>query len=251
VTLLSALAHDCEYLWLGITGFGLASAAAAGLMDILFDPSGGTSWTSLIDDLIISGSSVLSWTSSANGHPGVSVAYHFPLWLPAGASIGARARQPAAGGVTTGKVFAVAAGGNKNPASWWCGQKVETVGTFDAANSLGQAVTPGVSQAFGSWADLGSPTTGRAGAVQWGVGGGGSSDLGANTYRYEFGAGDTMIGLPVVKVLTPGEVGGSLPQMPIFCDIPEGTQLRVRGKTSATSIGAGNAAALDCVNQVV
>lgn len=156
VTLLPALAHDCEYLWLGIAGTGASNAASAALMDLLIDPAGGTSWTSIIDDLLA------GWaTGSATFFTGTSVAglpieYHFPLWLPAGASIGARIRLQSATVPTVTRVMAQVCGGNKNPASWWCGQKVETVGTMDPSNSLGQLHTPGAPIAITGAANNGS-----------------------------------------------------------------------------------------------
>jgi hypothetical protein len=247
VTLISALSHDCEYLWLGFCGFTLLSTAPTALLDILIDPAGGTSWTSLIDDLIVSGAGVFSFSGSSVF--GMPLAYHFPIWLKAGTSIGARVRSAAATTPTTGTVFAMAAGGNKNPASWWCGQKVETIGTFDAANSLGQLHMPGVSGSYSSWTDLGSPSTGRAGAVQWGVGCGNTADIGSRSYRYEFGAASTMIGPPVIKILSSSEAGWSVISNPIFCDLPSGTQLQVRGETSASSIDGGGSSggrSLDC-----
>lgn len=246
VTLISSLTHDCEYLWLGFCGFTLLSTVPTALMDILIDPAGGTSWSSLIDDLIVSGAGVFSFSGSSVF--GMPLAFHFPIWLPAGTSIGARVRSAAGTTPTTGTVFAMVAGGNKNPASWWCGQKVETVGTFDAANSLGQMHTPGLSGTYSSWTDLGSPSSGRAGAVQWACGSGSTSDIGSRSYRFEFGSASTIIGPPVIRIMSSSEAGWSVISSPIFCDIPAGTQLQVRGETSASVIGPGSSAGVivDC-----
>jgi hypothetical protein len=245
VMLLSALPHDCEYLWLSVHGMAALSTVPAALMDILVDPAGGTSWTSLIDDLIVGGAPAPNYTSGT-GYTGPWMCFQFPLWIKAGTSIGARIRCTLASSPFTGAVHAMAAGGNKNPASWWCGQKVETIGTFDAANSLGQLHTPGASGSFSSWTDLGSPSTGRAGAVQWGAGAGNTNDIGSTRgYRYEFGAASTMIGPPVIKWANNTEAMTHMLNTLIFCDIPSGTQLQVRGCCSGTVAGGNTGVALD------
>lgn len=157
VTVLPALAHDCEYLWLGISGTAitLGTSANAALMDLLIDPAGGTSWTSIIDDLIVGFASGTS-TQFTSGGSSMPLEYHFPLWLPAGASIGARIRTQGGSPGTVTRIMAQVCGGNKNPASWWCGQKVETVGTMDPSNSLGQLHTPGAPIAITGAANNGS-----------------------------------------------------------------------------------------------
>lgn len=157
VTLLPALAHDCEYLVLGISGFALAGSNSSALMDILVDPAGGTSWSEVISDLLCGYSATADWDGTTGGPTGVPLMYHFPIWLPAGASIGALARcNHGSAFANPPRVVVYAAGGNKNPASWWCGQKVETVGTMDPSNSRGQNIGAGSSIAISGAADNGS-----------------------------------------------------------------------------------------------
>lgn len=147
---MSALAHDCEYLWIAISNTGGSSEGGASLMDLLVDPAGGTSWGVLITDLLVGSAANLLFNAAS----GIPLAYHFPLWLPAGASLGARIRRQ--GVARTARIMIMAAGGNKNPASWWCGQKVESIATFDAANSLGQLHTPGTGVSVSGAANNGS-----------------------------------------------------------------------------------------------
>jgi hypothetical protein len=220
--------------------------ACAALMDILVDPAGGTSWSRLIDDLLVGGASSIVWNSTS---PGLPLAYHFPLWIKAGSSIGARIRVQGTPTLSNTRVMAMAAGGNKNPASWWCWQKVESVATFDAANSLGQVVTPGASGSFGSWTNLGSATAARAGAAQWAVGTASGSTLAQGSWRWEFGAGGSAIGPCVYKGTTTTESTAQPIAMPIFCDIPAGAQLQVRGAyhTSLSSPSTD----LDCAAYLV
>jgi hypothetical protein len=309
VTVLPALSHDCEYLWLGVSGIGNSGGANAALMDVLVDPAGGTSWSELISDLLVGFSANIVYNTTPQGVP---VEYHFPLWIPAGASVGARIRMQNASAPTGTRVMAVAAGGNRNPASWWCGQKVETVGTMAPSSSLGQIVTPGANVAvsgtadngsglirltvastsgwttgdyktvsgvtgtleangdwqitvidgthidlvgstfannwvaggavaanFSDWTDLGSTTSARAGACQWALGGPTGNATTSNTWCYEFGTGGFRIGPRVYKGQGTTEYSASLFRGPVFCDIPAGTQLQVRGLKTSTSTATG------------
>jgi hypothetical protein len=179
VTIMPALAHDCEYLWLAVSGLGTSNSANAALMDVLIDPAGGTNWSVLISDLLVGFSTTILYNATGAALPRT---YHFPLWIKAGASLGARIRMQSASAPSSTRVLAAVFGGNKNPASWWTGQKVESVATFDAANSLGQLHTPGGGTSVSGAADNGSGlirltvtstaamTTGDVRSV-WGVGG--------------------------------------------------------------------------------
>ncbi len=246
VTLLPSLSHDCEYLWLGLSGIGNSGGANAALMDVLVDPAGGTDWSELISDLLVGFSGNVTYNSNGQGIP---VEYHFPVWIPAGASVGARIRMANASAPTGTRVMAVAAGGNRNPASWWCGQKVETVGDMVPGSSLGQIVTPGASGAYSDWVDLGSPIAARAGAAQWAAGSVLGNSSVAVTFDYQFGAGGSQIGPRVYRAMSSTEVAVTLFRGPIFCDIPSGTQLQVRG--AASGVLAGAQTELDCVAYLV
>lgn len=251
VTLLSALAHDCEYLVLGVSGYSGSGVNGSTLVDILIDPAGGTSWSDLISDLLCGFTAFMELDGS--GALGAPLMYHFPIWLKAGTSIGAVAQGTFLNGssvftapANTPRIVAYAAGGNKNPASWWCGQKVETVGTLDTANSRGQAHTAGASGAFSSWTSLGSAIGARAGALQYGVQGPGSSSASGKVYRFEFGAGSNQIGPCLYKGLGGLEVSTSFFPGPVFCDIAAGTQMQVRAACGTTSPQA-----LDCAAYLV
>ena len=309
VTLLPALAHDCEYLVLAVSGFALSGANTSALMDLLVDPAGGTSWSEMISDLLCGYTAVIQLNGSTPGPHGAPLVYYFPIWLKAGTSIGAMARcAHGSAFANPPRVIVYAAGGNKNPASWWCGQKVETVGTFNTAASLGQAHTPGYSVAvtgtadngsglirvtvsstsgwstgdirrvsgisgtteangtwtitvvdgthidlqgstfvnayvsggtvtgnFSSWTSLGSPTALRAGALQYGAQGPGGTTMAGRVYRYEFGAGSNQIGPCLYRGQGSLEVGTHFCHGPVFCDIPAGTQMQVRGLCGSTS----------------
>jgi len=247
VTLLSSLAHDCEYLVLAISGFGLSGSNSSALLDILVDPAGGTSWSELIADLLCGYTSPIDYDGS--GILAVPLMYHFPVWIPAGASVGAMARCAHGSAFANApRVVAYAAGGNKNPASWWCGQRIETVGTFDADNSRGQVHTPGEDGTFSSWTSLGSPIASRAGALQYAVQGPGSSSVSGRVYRFEFGAGSSQIGPCCYRGMGAVEVGTHFFPGPVFCDIPAGTQMQVRAAENNVSLSAQS---LDCAAYLV
>lgn len=315
VTVLPALAHDCEYLVLGIAGFNTSGQDGAALMDLLVDPAGGTSWSELISDPLCGWTSTVDLDVSA-GVSGPPLMYHFPVWAPAGASIGARARYAHSVAPVSPRVIAYAAGGNKNPATWWCGQKVETVGTMDPSNSRGQTIAAGssfnvagaadngsglirltisstasmttgdvrrvsgvggtveangiwtitvvsgttldlqgsafvnaftsggtVTGNFASWGDLGSPTSARAGALQYGAQSPESAAGSGRVYRYEFGAGSRQIGPCVYRGMNSSETGTHFFHGPVFCDIPAGTQMQARGLCGGASAQSLNCAA--------
>lgn len=222
VTLLSALTHDVEYLVIGAGRFSAVNEDTSTLLDILIDPAGGTSWSSLIDDLLV-GESVLMGGATAIPCP---VWYHFPLWIPAGAAVGAMART-ARGSTLAGQVLAFGYGANANPSSWWCGQRVSSIG-INAAASMGQDHTGG-NGAFSTWADLGSPLGDACGALQFAVHGANNDTNTSNAaYHFEFGVGGNRIGPTIFRMNSTGEAGWWTPTGPIFHSLPAGAQLQVR-----------------------
>jgi len=153
VTLLPALSHDVEYLRLAMATTKTNDVNNNCLADILIDPTGGTSWATLIPSLAMT---PLTNIQCAAASPiGPSGFYDFPVWIPAGASIGMQARSAAAATPQTLAVIAQAMGGNANPASWWCGQRVTAIGV-DAANSRGTSHTPSIGLAITGAANNGS-----------------------------------------------------------------------------------------------
>jgi hypothetical protein len=230
VTLLTALTHDVEYLVIGVHGNSTAATITRALMDILYDPAGGTSWTALINDLMVGYAASQIATTAGSGS---ARWYHFPIWIPAGSTIGARTRS-AVTSLST-RVFIFAFGGNRNPGSWWCGQTVTEIG-ITPGSSAGTTHTPGNSGTFSSWASLGSTTPAIAYAIQFGFSAT-INNLNNLTYHIEFGlgSGSQKIG-PTIwmqtgsseTIITPMNWG------PQFCTIPAGSQLQVRGTCSST-----------------
>lgn len=236
VEALDTIAHDCEYLEITISGFNANATAHQVLLDILVDPAGGTSWSVLISGLLC-GYTVASATTIPR-----ACFYNFPLWIPAGTSIGLQA-QTHHSATDAGNVTIAIQGGNSNPASWWCGQGVETIGV-DTASSQGTLVTPGNTGAFSSWVDLGAPTTTTrdGGAIQTGVQSNGT-DVAGRAFRIEFGAGDNRIGPARHLITGTTEAGWTHNSGPVFRSIRAGTQLQARGTANTTNTDALGCAA--------
>lgn len=231
VSVLSALAFDVHYLIVGLNGINVASTATDTLLDVLVDPAGGSSWSSMIDDL------VCGYLPSNTRAQHMATMYSFPLFIPAGSSLGVRARTASASSVTGAdtKVIMWAYGQPSRPSMWWCGSKVESLG-INATTSTGTSITPGNSGTYGSWTTIGT-SSGRYGALQYGINGPGAS-MTALGYYWQVGTNSTQLpGSPTMYstndtgcvVSTAGNQG------PIFCDIPESTVLQMRATSSGTA----------------
>lgn len=230
VGVIGALAHDVHFLVVGLGGISLATANGQCLVDVLIDPAGGTSWSELIDSLINGFTPVPTAAGISLGNW-----YYFPLFIKAGSSLGVRARTLHTVDITTGRAVMYALGNPSRPDMWWCGQKVESLG-INAATSTGTNVTPGNSGAFGSWTSIGNPTAKRYGHIQMGVNGSDSTAT-AIGYYWQLGYGSNK--LPGSGTFftsnTTSEVGQRLFTLPMWCDIPAGTQMQVRGTASGTA----------------
>lgn len=229
VSLIAALTHDVEYIVIMAGGFQDTGDNTSALLNILVDPAGGESWGSspLIPDLLV-GKTTESTTTSA--FP--CVTYHFPLFVPAGTSLGANAQNASALNVV-GQVVIFAYGANANPGSWWAGQRVTAIGV-DQGSSQGTSHTPG-DASFSSWANFGSTLSAQCGAIQFAAGGRISSGTdGSVSFFYEFGVDSTRLGGTIVRATTTAESGWQTQPGVHFCSLPSGTQLQVRAIASAT-----------------
>lgn len=230
VSVLSALAFDVHYLIVGIAGINTTATDTNALMDVLIDPAGGTSWASLIDDLVCGMTPIIGTLRGMNRW------YHFPVFIPSGAALGVQARNASAGAITSGRVTLKAFGNPSRPEMWWCGSKVESLG-ITAASSKGTNVTPGDTGAAGTWTTIGT-TTGDYGAVQFGVNG---SDSGAVARGYIWQIGYSSVQLPgspnfyygmsASEESTAQEGFNQL----IPCSIPNGTVMQARATCSGTN----------------
>lgn len=239
VSVLPALSHDVHWLIIGVSGFQTANAANDTLLDILIDYAGGTSFSAFIDDLIVG-----YLQAETTGSAGTTRYFHFPLWIPAGASLGCRGRTAHTVASANGRVIIQAFGAPSLKSQWWCGQKIESLG-INAATSKGTNVTPGVSGAYGSWTSIGAGIAGRYGAVQAALQGAGAALTANIGYYYQVGVDSTLLpGSPTTQWSTNTnetavQQGAS---MPIFCDIAAGTQLQMRVAASLAAAQVVNCA---------
>lgn len=226
VTALSALAHDVEYLRIGIHGYCGSGVNSSTLIDIMIDYAGGTSWETdpLIPNLL-GGFTSVCYTDYASSAAGITCWYDFPLWVPAGASLGARAQTAHTADITTGRVVLQAYGGNRNPASWWCGQHVTAIG-INTSLSTGQLLSPALTPSFSSWANVGSTLTADAYALQAMLQGEGDTALANSTTWAKIGVSGTQIGPILSKGMSSYESGVMMSQGLLFCNFPSGTQFQ-------------------------
>jgi hypothetical protein len=226
VSLISAITHDVHKLRVRVGGISSAGNDGNACGDLLIDPAGGSSWSVLISDLVCGMSNIV--TSG-----GLNLSYEFPLYVPSGSSIGWRGKTAHTVDITTGYVTAEAWGEPRNPAMWWCGSGVETLGISD---SKGTAITPGNSGAWGSWTSIGSTSSRIYKAVQLGINGSDNTALGVQ-YHFEIGTGSAKLpGTSRTWVnLTSSELGYRHNPGLIGCNLPSGTQMQARGVCSGTA----------------
>lgn len=232
VAVIGAINFDVHYLKIGIGGINFTAGNTCALADILIDPAGGTSWSSFINDLLCG----YSPTPAAGTVP-ISVWYHFPIYIPAGASLGIQARSANTGNTASGRCVVEAYGNPSRPDMWWCGSSVESLG-ITAASSDGTRHTPGNSGAFSSWASLGTTTTGRYGCIQFGLNGS-DATAAAIGYTWQIGYGSTQLrgSTNIYAAVSTAESISrtNINNGPIWCDIAPGTQMQVRGTASGTA----------------
>lgn len=225
VSVLGALAADVQLLTLQATIDGLTGEDNSSLMDLLYDPAGGTSWQPLVADLII---------GSAFGAVGqFSHRYAFPLYVKAGATIGVQARKNGATNAA-GKIVLWAYGQPRRPEMWWCGVGVESLG-INAASSKGTTHTPGATGTFSAWATVGASSR-RYGALQLGAQMD-SNALNARGYHGQVGAGGAQLpgtgtqwmGTSTTEMIAQVDPG------PMPVDVAAGTTLQYRATCSGTA----------------
>lgn len=141
---LSALSYDAYGLLILISNTSGSAASRNYCIDIGIDPAGGSSYTTVIADLLGGGAgSIVSGRGSSW--------YYFPLFIPAGSTVGARAQ----GSVTTTVYIGMQALVQPiKPSQIRKGTFVETYG---ATPPGGTAITPGTTSE-GSWTLIGATT---------------------------------------------------------------------------------------------
>lgn len=220
--LLSALAHPGFWVEIQIVGTHATGIDTSALLDIMYDPAGGTAWSVLIPDLICG----FRRNAQLDIPPGNT--YRFPLYIPRGATLGARWQSlvvsPAAG--TRPRVLISVFGGPSTP-GFWVGSKVTAVGV-DAAASTGLDVDPGSTGTYGSFVSIGGTTNPAFKFLTVGVQGSVDTHT-ADVYHLQYGFGGVQVPGGVIRfgytaneqICVNPDHGG------VWVDIAGGTQLQV------------------------
>lgn len=233
------IAHDIYLVAIWISGGATNGNSKMHLLDIGWDPAGGTSYVQQIAN-IACGSSVAPSTINAPS----GIFFLFPVFIKAGSAVAVRIQGSNATAGTV-RVQAEFFGKPTNPEILKVGQYSETIGAI--TNSNGVSFTPGNSGAEGSWQSLG--TTARALwwwqlAVQ-----ADDSSLGAGLiYQFDLAYGDGSNKVIIIENLTAivsnGETLAIAPPLNCFYEVPAGAELFVRGSCSGTTDTGWNGVAV-------
>lgn len=199
-----ALLADIQYLVITIAVGNSTGVATANMMDVMYDPAGGTSWTTLIPSLLCG-----YGTLPIGGSTVTIFRYQVPIWVPSGSTIGVRAQTERTSGTHSITVGMWGFGEPSRPDMWWCGTKVDALGV-NTSTSRGTSVTPGESNVFGTAVSF--TATNPYGALLWGVPGAADTSTDAKAYllRMKTSSGAT-VGWPgmtqIVRTFDATEAG--------------------------------------------
>lgn len=222
-----------------ISGLGASTLAKDGLVQVGFDFAGGTTFPASPDRY----NSIMLLTGAAsaygtNGSPPAQ--FYFPLRIPAGTAILARASTNNATVGTVGVAWQ-GVGRPKYPESIRRGSYVESLGVTTATSS-GTAITPGTTSE-GTAVSLG--TLNADAPCWWWEIGWGVNDATTNALCYHADLlRDSSTGPVIVENLLINHTGGEMISKPStadlmpISDVPGGTQIYGRAQCSTTSDAA-------------
>lgn len=219
-TLVASLAFDVAMIGVHFSGSAVSATNTATLIDLGIGAAAAEEI--VIPDLLA------GWVPAGSTIGGFK-SYYFPLYLPAGSRLSARAASVR----TTGSVRCAVElwGGPRNPDAW-VGQQVIAYG-IDAANSRGTAVTAGASSAEGSWTEITSGTSQDHAAIVAAIGGATATTTMVNgTYLMDVGVGAATEAAIFENLRaredTAEQVCQQQPWLPIYVPVPSGTRLVAR-----------------------
>lgn len=234
----ASITQDIYLVQLFLSGGGVSANSKMQLIDIGFDPAGGTNYTSQISNLVCGSSATPSATSAYAG-----LTFIFPLFIPAGSAVAVRIQGSNATAGTV-RVQAEFFGRPSHPEKINVGQYSETIGTI--TNSSGVAFTPGNTGAEGAWASLGITTR----ALWWWQMGVQADDtsIGGTVYQFDLAYGDGINKVMIIENFTvytgTGETLSGSIQFAGLCEVPAGSEIFIRGASSGTSDSGWNAVAV-------
>lgn len=171
--------YDAYEVLINVNSSNSSTAARDLLVTIGLDLAGGTSYTDFISDLLCSDAA--SYTGGSNGGHW----FRFPVFIPRGASVGAKASVNNAT-VSTCRVNAIFYCEPTRPDLILIGKGVQTFGA-DEANSRGTTIVPG-DTSEGSWTQVGSAITRPIRHWSFGIGAN-DADLAVNAIHTDLSVG--------------------------------------------------------------
>jgi hypothetical protein len=147
----ASVVDECQEIEIVVGAVSVSGTARDCIVTIGFDPAGGTSYTDKISDLVCGPASRMG-----GGDGQGPVFFKFPLRVPAGTSIGAKASVNSAT-VTAIRVYCVLRGRPSRPDLIRVGSFVQTFGANTAASN-GTSITPGTASR-GTFVQMGSSLT--------------------------------------------------------------------------------------------
>lgn len=215
----------------------VATAARDTLLNIGIDPAGGTSYSTIIPQLLVS-------CAGGLGTGGGNVCYYFPIRIPAGSSIAAQASVNNAT-VGTLRVIVGLFGLPRHPHLTRVGSYVTAIGTV-AGSSRGTTVTVGTTS-DGSWTSLGTPTKEHwYWQLGFGVNDSSMSSGGIYTSDLAFGNPQQMIIEDLItNIVSSAEALNTIPPDPAMCHrtVPANVEMFGRCQCSGTADSAISLAA--------
>lgn len=226
--ILSAVDFDVHCIAIAFSGNNSSGVIRSSLVDIMFDPAGGTSWNVLVNN-ILTGQLIGLGQSASHQH-----IYIFPLYVKSGASFGARHQNSTASVAMPMHMWVW--GEPTRPELWWCGSAVETLGA-NTGTSLGTSIQPG----NGAWSSPAtSPGTSgqKYGAYQLGIG---PNDVYTANRNVVFAIMQASTGSVqkagtdyfFMNASSTETMAYGIPVVPNFCDMASGTVIYVSGWAAA------------------
>lgn len=142
--LISSLNFDAVLVVVNFHNSFSSGVDSSVLVDIAIGSSGQE--TIIIPDLLA------GWAGAADDS-GAPRHYIFPLYIPSGSRIAARISSAIASGTVI--AWLQLYGGLADTEAWWCGSQVVAYG-INSGGSKGTSVTPGNSNAEGTWTSIGT-----------------------------------------------------------------------------------------------
>jgi hypothetical protein len=245
VQLIASTAFDAYLVHVIVSEYGASATTSRLAVDLLI---GASTEEVLVPNMLcgFAGSLTADQASAMN--------YVFPLYIPAGSRLAARA---AGDRVSTNCRVSVQLYGGAGYPPFPVGQRVVTYGVATVPN--GTNVTPGASGAEGAWTQITSSTTEDCIAIVPSA----QPPTGDTTLTTSLFRGDVGVGAATEEIIAGGgreqsflwrltsvEIAhGLINPLPLFCDIPSGSRLTTRlSRTGAADTVATWNMALHCVS---